>query len=76
MAVQMNINYEQLVDLVEQLSEEQQSKLIDHILDERKRKRPLTAREKIQLLRAAQIDVEVLEEPSIRREDWYGDDGR
>jgi hypothetical protein len=76
MAVQLNIEYDQLVELVEQLSEIQQQDLIVRILSQRAQQRPLTADEKIQLLDAAKLHNPMNETPSIRREDWYGDDGR
>jgi hypothetical protein len=66
---------DQVVELVDQLSPEEQTALTAYLL-ESARKRQLSAEEKIRLLRSAQIDVAVLQEPSIRREDWYGDDGR
>ncbi|MCL4247407.1 MAG: hypothetical protein KJ065_04575 [Anaerolineae bacterium] len=76
MAVQLNIDYEQLVELVEQLSDEQQQALIARLLTQRARQRPLTVDEKIRLLDAAKLHNPVNEQPSPRREDWYGDDGR
>jgi hypothetical protein len=76
MAVQLALDYEQVVALVEQLSETQQNELIARVLMERARHRPLSAEEKIQLLDAAKIHRPVNETPSPRREDWYGDDGR
>jgi len=76
MAAHLNVDYEQVVSLVEQLSEEQQSDLIVRVLTQRARQRPLTIEEKIQLLDAAKLDNPVHEAPSVRREDWYDDDGR
>ena len=76
MAVQLNIDYDQVVQLVEQLTEEQKQALITRLLTERSQQRPLTAKEKIALLDAGKIYNPVSETPSIRREDWYGDDGR
>lgn len=61
--------------LVDGLSPQQQTELTAHLL-RTAQKRQLSAQEKMTLLRAAQIDVEVIQEPSIRREDWYDDDGR
>ena len=41
------------------------------------KERSLTPDEKIFLLDSAKItDVRLKNEPSVRREDWYGDDGR
>lgn len=76
MAVQLTIPYEQLVELVEQLSEEQRKALIVRLLTQLPQQRPLTAEEKIQLFDAAKIDNRINVTPSIRREDWYDDDGR
>ncbi|MAS37947.1 MAG: hypothetical protein CL610_28390 [Anaerolineaceae bacterium] len=76
MALQLPIQYEQLIELVEQLSEEQQQDLIKRLLARSAHQRPLTVEEKLQLLDAVKLDVAVNEEPSIRRVDWYDDDGR
>ncbi len=76
MALQLPIRYEQLVELVEQLSEEQQKDLIKRLLTRQAQQRPLTVEEKLKLLDAVKLNVAVNEEPSIRRVDWYNDDGR
>lgn len=76
MALQLPIRYEQLVELVEQLSEEQQKDLIKRLLTHHAQQRPLTVEEKLKLLDAVKLDVAINEEPSIRRVDWYSDDGR
>jgi len=76
MALQLNIEYSDVVELVEQLSEEQQRDLITQILTHRARQRPLTPEEKIQLLDAAKLYNPVNETPSVRRTDWYDDNGR
>ncbi len=70
-----DITLEQVIELADQLSPVDQTRLTAHLLTAA-RQRQLTAQEKIALLRSIQIDVEVLEAPSVRREDWYGDDGR
>ena len=75
MAVQLNIPYETLIELVEQLPDEQQQTLLERLL-EKKKERPLSTEEKINLLDAAKLSIPVKNNPSIRREDWYGDDGR
>lgn len=67
--------FAEIVRLVDQLPEAEQVALTAYLL-QRARGRPLTVAEKMTLLRAAQVDVEVHIEPSPRREDWYGDDGR
>ncbi len=73
MGVQLNISYETLVDLVEQLPEDQQRDLMQRLQD-RTQGREMTLDDKIALLRSAQIDRDVKEEPSPRREDWYDDE--
>ena len=76
MALHLPIQYEQLVELVEQLSDEQQRDLIKRLLSHQAQQRPLTVEEKLRLLDAVQLDVAIIEEPSVRRVDWYGDNGR
>jgi hypothetical protein len=76
MAVNLQIEYDKLVELVDQLNEDQQRELVVHVLTQRSRQRVLTTEEKIQLLDAAKLTNAIREEPSIRRTDWYGDDGR
>jgi hypothetical protein len=76
MAIHLNIDYSEVVQLVEQLSEEQQRDLITQILTQRSRQRPLTTEEKIQLLDAAKLHNPVNQAPSVRRIDWYDDNGR
>lgn len=71
MAVKLTIPYETLVELVEQLDPAQQRDLLQHLQG-----RLLTVDEKMALLRSVYVDMPMLEEPSVRREDWYGDDGR
>ena len=75
MAVQLKIEYEQLVDLVEQLPEAQRRHLIARLLTRTAHERPLTAEEKIHLFETAQLPNAVNETPSTCREDWYDDDG-
>ena len=74
MVVQLNIEYDKLVELVKQLPQAQQKDLIARLLTAQER--PLTAEEKIQVLDAAKLHHTVNEEPSVRRADWYGDDAR
>lgn len=69
MALQLPIRYEQLVELVEQLSEEQQKDLIKRLLTRQAQQRPLTVEEKLKLLDAVKLNVAINEEPSIRRVD-------
>ncbi|GAB1422305.1 hypothetical protein MASR2M15_25310 [Anaerolineales bacterium] len=75
MAVQLNIPYETLLNLIDQLPAEQKRDLLSHLLkqaDDHK----LTAEEKIALYHASILHHAVNEEPSVRREDWYDDEGR
>jgi hypothetical protein len=76
MALQLPIRYEQLIEVVEQLSEDQQKDLVKRLLTRQAHQRPLTVEEKLKLLDAVKLDAAVNEEPSIRRADWYDDDGR
>jgi len=76
MAVQLDIDYGQVIQVVEQLSEEEQDDLISRILVRRAEHRPLTIQEKLRLFDAAKIRNEIREMPSPRREDWYDDEGR
>lgn len=65
MALQLPIQYEQLIELVEQLSEEQQKDLIKRLLTRSTQQHPLTIEEKLKLLDVAKLDVAVNEEPSV-----------
>lgn len=76
MAVQLTIDYDQLLELIDQLSEAQRKALIVRLLRQQAQEHTLTAEEKIQLLDAAKLHLAVNEQPSMRREDWYDDDGR
>lgn len=69
-----NMTFDDVVELVERLSSQEQTRLTTHLL-ELARKRQLSVQEKMKLLRSAQIDVEIISTPSPRREDWYDDDG-
>lgn len=73
MAVQLDIPYETLITLVEQLPPEQQHNLLVRLLQTTKT-RPLSKEERQALFHASILDVPVNEAPSIRREDWYDDD--
>lgn len=70
-----DLTFEKIVELVDRLTPQEQTQLTAYLL-ETARKRQLSVQEKMNLLRATQIDVDVVEEPSVRREDWYGEDGR
>jgi hypothetical protein len=71
----MDVDYESVLALVDQLSPTEQTQLTAHLL-EMAQKRTLSAGEKMRLLRSVQVRAVVIEEPSVRREDWYGEDGR
>jgi hypothetical protein len=75
MTVHLNVPFETLVELVEQLPIQQQQDLLRRIQQRTQHNRQ-AIEEKMALLRAAQVDVAVNQEPSPRREDWYDDDGR
>jgi hypothetical protein len=75
MAAYLKIPFETLVELVQQLTLEEQQFLVDRIQG-RIQQKSLTVEEKLKLFRSAQIDAKVLQEPSPRREDWYDDNGR
>ena len=75
MAVQLNIPYETLLALIEQLPDQQQRDVVRR-LQARIEPQALSAEDKIKLLRAAQLHAAVNEEPSPRRADWYDDDER
>jgi hypothetical protein len=66
---------DQILRAAEQLSPEEQAILIQQ-LQEHTRQRVFPVDDKMELLRAAQLDVQVNQEPSVRRVDWYDDDGR
>lgn len=73
MAVQLNIPYETLLGLIDQLPEEQKRDLLEH-LQKRACDRKLTAEEKLALYHASILHHAVNEEPSILRRDWYDED--
>jgi len=76
MAVQLTIEFDKLVELVDQLPNEQQLNLVQHVLQKPKA-RTLTPQEKIELLNSTIHDLgSIPADFSFSREDWYGDDGR
>lgn len=75
MAVNLPLSYETVIQLVEQLPREQQETLLLHLLST-SQSRTLSPDEKKALFHASILSVPVNEAPSIRREDWYDDDGR
>ncbi|HLY24896.1 MAG TPA: hypothetical protein VKQ72_01060 [Aggregatilineales bacterium] len=75
MTVQLSIPFETLVSLVEQLPESEKKNLIERVKVHATASE-LSPEQKIALFESMAIDAEVIEVPSVRREDWYGDDGR
>jgi hypothetical protein len=76
MAVKLNITYETLVELVEQLPSDQRQALLARLLEKTKT-RPLNVDERKALFESMIVDLgAVSAQYSDRREDWYGDDGR
>jgi len=75
MAVQLSIPYETLVTLVDQLPDQERSRLLNHLL-KRAKTRHLTPDEKKAILRSMVSDAAIGPGYSDRREDWYDDDGR
>ncbi len=71
----VDVSFEKVLELADRLTPTEQTRLTAHLL-KATHQRKLRADEKMSLLRAAQIDVEVIQEPSVYREDWYGEDGR
>ena len=76
MAVQLKIPYDTLRDLVKQLPSDERDHLLSELLQDVAGQRPLNKEEKLALLNAMKLRHKVREAPSIRREDWYDDDGR
>ncbi len=70
-----SLTMDQILHAAEQLSPADQAALIAH-LQQHVGQRALPVERKIALLRDAQLDNPVNEEPSVRRRDWYADDGR
>jgi len=75
MAVQLTIPYETLIELIDQLPAEEQDALVNRFLSA-KRAATLSKSERLAAYHASIISNPIREAPSIRREDWYDDDGR
>ncbi len=69
------ITFDEVVQLAQKLPMDEQQHLIEKLL-EHQRQTSLSAEEKIALLRSVMFTQEILNVPSIRRVDWYDDDGR
>ena len=74
MTVKLDVPFETLVELVKQLPLHQRQVLLQQIQGQEPNDQSVET--KISLLHAAQIDSVVSQEPSPRREEWYGDEGR
>ncbi len=75
MSVQLTIDFETLVELAEQLSPEDKQALIQR-LQETAKQRELTVQEWKTLFESTVIHNPIKEPFSLRREDWYDDEGR
>lgn len=69
------VTLQEVIALAEKLPPQDQTALLAHLL-RISNQRELTVEEKKALLRASVLDVPLGENFSLRREDWYGDDGR
>ena len=63
-------------ELAAEITKKHDNDLVARLLIRVANHRPLSAPEKIRLSYAAMINVTVVNQPSLRRSDWYGDDGR
>ena len=63
-------------ELTRQITKREDNELIAWMLIRVARHRPLSGAEKIQLSDAVRMNVKVRKDPSVRRADWYGADGR
>ncbi len=69
------VDYQAVVQLVDQLSAEQKQALIAH-LQKSAKERELNFEEWKALFDSLKISSPVGKDFSLNREDWYGDDGR
>jgi hypothetical protein len=76
MAVPLRVEFDQLLEAAQLLPDEQQDALIARLLLRRAGQRELTPQEKAYLFDTGKIHLPVNQTPSVRREDWYDDDGR
>lgn len=65
----------QLNEWAEELYKEYDNVLIMRLFTRVAKYRPLTLAEKLRLDDAAKLEWEVVNQPSVRRRDWYGEDG-
>ena len=76
MTINLPIQFSQLVDLIDQLTPEEHAALLTHLISRDIEQAELSPEERIQLLDAAKIHTDIQVVPSVRRVDWYDDDGR
>lgn len=69
------VTLQEVIALAEKLPPQDQTALLAHLL-RISNQRELTVEEKKALLQASVVDIPLGENFSLRREDWYGDDGR
>lgn len=69
------VTLQEVIALAEKLPPQDQTALLAHLL-RISNQRELTVEEKKALLQASVLDIPLGENFSLRREDWYGDDGR
>jgi hypothetical protein len=75
MAVQLTIQFEALLEAIENLSPEEKA-VIATLVQPTSELPSLTADEKLRRLQAVMVTATPGERFSFRREDWYDDDGR
>ncbi len=63
-------------ELTEEVTKREDNELVTRLLIRVGKHRPLSPAEKIRLSDAVRMHVKVRNDPSVRRADWYGDDGR
>ena len=67
--------YEQVIELVEQLTQQEKQAVLQY-LQEQMAQRELTTEERRKLFESMILDLPWDENWSLRREDWYNDEGR
>lgn len=75
MTVQLTIPFEALLEAIENLSPEEKA-VIASLVQPPSEPPALTADEKLRRLQAVMVTTAPGAQFSMRREDWYGDDGR
>jgi hypothetical protein len=76
MALMTPLPYHQVRELVLLLSEQEQQALLQDLIVKESGAESSDIEEKLRLLDEMVLDNPVREAPSIRRVDWYDDDGR